>query len=76
MGRFLCPLLRPSPPLPTDAKPRAEPSSLELCRGAKEEKPPLGGLNGDLGNVTQWRSLLRVIIDEVALSSIKCLVRE
>ena len=31
---------------------------------------------GFRGNVTQWCSLLRVIIDEVALSSIKCLVRE
>ena len=38
-------------------------------------KPPFSkGRFG--GNVTQWRSLLRVIIDEVALSSIKCLVRE
>ena len=43
---------RPSPPLPTDAKLRVESSLLELYRGAKEEKPPLGGLKGDLGGMS------------------------
>ena len=42
---------RPSPPLPTDAKPRAE-AACRLCRGAKEEKPPLDGLKGDLGGMS------------------------
>jgi hypothetical protein len=35
----------------TDAKPSVESSVLELYRGAKEEKPPLGGLKGRFGGV-------------------------
>ena len=45
-------LAKQSLPLPTDAKLRVESSLLELYRGAKEEKPPLGGLKGDLGGMS------------------------
>ena len=51
-----------SPPLPTDAKPRAESSLLELCRGAKEEEPPLGGSKGNLGGMSIFFIFLASVV--------------
>ena len=53
---------RPSPPLPTDAKLRVESSLLELYRGAKEEKPPLGGLKGVWGKCKYFCKVLVSVI--------------
>ena len=39
-------------------KPRAESSLLELCRGAKEEEPPLGGSKRDLGGMSIFFNIL------------------